>query len=457
MAEFIIYTDQKSLVHLNEQRLNTVWQQNVFTKLLGLQYRIVYKKGSKNSVVDALSRRPHTHEALSALSMATPQWISDITPGYLMDSHASDLMAKLTIDASVVPNFTLQEGLLRFKNRIWVGNNSSLQKQIIQVLHSSPLGGHSGISATLKRVQALFAWPGLHKDVKQFMASCLTCQQAKPERVKYPGLLQPLSVPSSAWQVISMDFVEELPVSHGQNCILVVVDLFSKYSHFIGLKHPFTALSVAKLFMLHVYKLHGLPTAIISDRDRIFTSQLWQELFRLAGVELCISSAYHPQSDGQTEHVNQSMEAFLRCFANAVPTKWFEWLHLAEFCYNSTWHSAINQTPFFMLYGHSPRQLGIDSSSACSVDSLDDWLQQKSAMQSLIQQHLSRAKTRMKLQADQNRTEHSFDVGTWVYLKLQQYVQSSLAPSPHSNSSALFRLWRRLALWLTNCSCHRHP
>jgi transposase InsO family protein len=173
----------------------------------------------------------------------------------------------------------------------------------------------------LKRVQALFAWPGLHKDVKQFMASCLTCQQAKPERVKYPGLLQPLSVPSSAWQVISMDFVEELPVSHGQNCILVVVDLFSKYSHFIGLKHPFTALSVAKLFMLHVYKLHGLPTAIISDRDRIFTSQLWQELFRLAGVELCISSAYHPQSDGQTEHVNQSMEAFLRCFANAVPTK----------------------------------------------------------------------------------------------------------------------------------------
>jgi transposase InsO family protein len=118
--------------------------------------------------------------------------------------------------------------------------------------------------------------------------------------------------------------VEGLPLSNGYNCILVVVDLFSKYSHFVALKHPFTALSVAKLFMKHIYRLHGLPTAIMSDRDRIFTSQLWRELFALAGVELRISFAYHPQSDGQTERVNQCMETFLCCFANAVPTKWFD-------------------------------------------------------------------------------------------------------------------------------------
>lgn len=154
----------------------------------------------------------------------------------------------------------------------------------------------------------------------------------------------------------------------------MVVDLFSKYSQFIALKHPFTALSVAKQFMIHTYKLHGLPSAIVSDRDKIFTSHLWRELFRLAGVELRMSSAYHPQSDGQIERVNQCMETFLRYFANAAPSKWFDWLHLAEYWYNTTWHSALKQSPFYVLYGHTPRQLGIDSASACSVSSLDDWL-----------------------------------------------------------------------------------
>jgi hypothetical protein len=100
--------------------------------------------------------------------------------------------------------------------------------------------------------------------VDQFVRSCPTCQQAKVERVKYPGLLQPLETPTTAWQVISLDFVEGLPPSHGYDCVMVVVDLFSKYGHFIGLKHPFTALSVAKQFMLHVYKLHGLPTAMVT-------------------------------------------------------------------------------------------------------------------------------------------------------------------------------------------------
>ena len=176
----------------------------------------------------------------------------------------------------------------------------------------------------------------MKKLITAFVQSCPTCQQAKPERVKYPWLLQPLATPSAAWHVISLDFVEGLPISHGFNCILVVVDLFSKYSHFVALKHPFSALSVAKIFMQHIYRLHGLPTALVSDHDRIFTSQLWRELFHLAGVDLHLSSAYHPQSDGQTERVNQCMETFLRCFANAAPSKWFDWLHLVEYWYNTT-------------------------------------------------------------------------------------------------------------------------
>lgn len=117
----------------------------------------------------------------------------------------------------------------------------------------------------------------MKQSVKEFVANCSVCSHAKPDRSRYPGLLQPVQIPSSAWQIISMDFVEGLPTSQSFNCILVVVDKFTKYGHFIPLKHPFSALSVAKLFLTHVYKLHGLPQSIISDRDKIFLSHLWQE------------------------------------------------------------------------------------------------------------------------------------------------------------------------------------
>ena len=135
--------------------------------------------------------------------------------------------------------------------------------------------------------------------VQSFVVACVVCQQAKPDRSKLPGLLQPLPVPDSAWSVISMDFIEGFPSSHGYNCILVVVDLFSKYAHFLPLKHPFTARSVAQSFISQVYNLYGMPQAIVSDRDKVFTSHFWRELFQLAGIELRMSTAYHPQMNGQ--------------------------------------------------------------------------------------------------------------------------------------------------------------
>ena len=183
-------------------------------------------------------------------------------------------------------------------------------------LHDSPVGGHSGFPVTYRRIKQLFSWPSMKTIVKQYVSSCSTCQQAKPDRSKYPGLLQPLPIPKQAWEVISMDFVEGLPRSANANTILVVVDTFSKYSHFLPLLHPFSALKVAQLFMDCVYKLHGLPVSIVTDRDRIFTSRLWQERFRLSGTTLKMSTSYHPQTDGQTEHVNQSLETYLRSFAD---------------------------------------------------------------------------------------------------------------------------------------------
>lgn len=261
---------------------------------------------------------------------------------------------------------------------------------MLNALHGSAVGGHSGIPVTYRRVKQLFAWPGLKTSVQEFV-SCQICQQAKSERVKYPGLLEPLPIPKSAWQIISMDFIEGLPRSGGKNSILVVVDKFSKFSHFVPLSHPFTAGVVAKTFMQQVYRLHCMPLSIISDRDRIFTSQLWQELFKLANVQLRMSSAYYPQSDGQTECVNQCVEQFLRCFVHACPSKWVDWIYLAKFWYNASWHSALKMSPFEALYGQKPCHFGIIAAASCNVVDLDAWLQDKQLMQSLIQQQLSRA------------------------------------------------------------------
>lgn len=139
----------------------------------------------------------------------------------------------------------------------------------------------------------------------KFVAECPVCQKNKGENCSYPGYLDPLQLPGMVWTHLSMDFIEGLPKSHGQDVIFVVVDRLSKFAHFIPLSHPFTVQTVAEAFIDNVLKLHGPPLAIVSDRDRIFTSQLWQDIFKGMGTELRYSSAYYPESDGQTENVNQ--------------------------------------------------------------------------------------------------------------------------------------------------------
>lgn len=236
-----------------------------------------------------------------------------------------------------------------------------------------------------------------------------------------------------------MDFIEGLPKSRAVDCILVVVDRFSKYSHFLALAHPFTAAKVAQIFLDNVYKLHGMPDNIVSDRDRIFTSNFWQQLFQLTGTHLCMSSAYHPQSDGQTERVNQCIETYLRCFVHACPRKWSHWLSVAEFWYNTNYHSSVDCSPFEVLYGHAPRYFGVDSAATVEVSDLQQWLQNREIVSRLIQQHLLRAQSRMKKQADQQRTERVFQVGDQVFLKLQPYVQSSVAA--RSNNKLAFKFF----------------
>ncbi|SOV09218.1 uncharacterized protein UDID_18291 [Ustilago sp. UG-2017a] len=167
--------------------------------------------------------------------------------------------------------------------------------------------------------------------------------------------LKSLPVPPHPWSSISMDLIEQLPPSSDFTAILVVVDRLTKMAIFVPTTNELDAPKLAKLFLCHVYSKHGLPTSIVSDRGSEFTSHFWRSLSTLLGIENHFSSAYHPQSDGQTERINQVLEQFLHGYSNHLQTDWSDLLPLAEFSYNNAEHASTQLTPFFANYGYHPR------------------------------------------------------------------------------------------------------
>ena len=265
---------------------------------MGFQYEIQYKSGVENKVADALSRVPGNDFLLMALSTMQSDLMTLIGQTWQQDPNLQQIILKKQQDPSSYPKYQLIDGQLRRKGRLVIGADVELRAKLLRWTHTSPVGGHSGRDATLKRLKQLFFWKGMTKDVHTFIRECLVCQTCKYDHHSPYGLLQPLPVPTEVWVDISMDFIEGLPKSHGKEVIWVVVDRLSKYAHFIALAYPYTAETVAQSFLDNIYKLHGLPQSIVSDRDTIFLSLFWQSLFSILGTDLLLSSAYHSQTNG---------------------------------------------------------------------------------------------------------------------------------------------------------------
>lgn len=353
--------------------------------------------------------------------------LEDIRKEVAEDPTAQDIIQKLRDDPSSMPHYHWDSTDLHYKHRIFLPSSSKQKLILLQEFHSSPTAGHSGFLRTYKRISQVFHWKGMKNEVKKFVEECATCQANKGETVASPGLLQPLPIPEHIWTDISMDFIDGLPPAHGKTTILVVVDRLSKYAHFCPISHPYTAASIAQVFVDNIIKLHGVPRSIVSDRDPIFTSNFWKELFRLQGTQLKMSTAYHPQSDGQTEVVNRCVENYLRCFVGDRPKEWVRWLPWAEWWYNTTYHSSTKITPFEAVYGRPPPAMSNYSNGSSKVHQVNCDLRDRNHVLHVLKNNLQNAQSRMKQQADKHRTERSFEVGDWVYLRLQPYKQASVS------------------------------
>ncbi|CAA7049897.1 unnamed protein product [Microthlaspi erraticum] len=290
----------------------------------------------------------------------------------------------------------------------------------------------------MERIRRDFYWTGWKQTVKDFIANCQVCQKNKWETLQPAGLMQPLTVPTRIWADISMDFVEALPKVSGKTVILVVVDRFSKYAHFIPLSHPYTAVSVAQAFFQDIVRLHGIPETIVSDRDKVFRSLFWRELFRLLGTNLCFTTAYRPQSDGQTEVVNRTLEMYLRCVTGDAPRKWLTWLPWVEYCYNTSFHTSLKTTPFRLVYGRDPPRLLDYTAGSSQLDEVDVALEQRDEFLEMARERLLEAQQRMKAVYDNHHRALEFNKGDLVWLKIQPYRQLTIARKAFTKLSPKF-------------------
>ncbi|GAU13119.1 hypothetical protein TSUD_174190 [Trifolium subterraneum] len=432
---FTVYTDHKSLKHLLQQRISSPDQQCWMAKLLGYQFEVRYKPGLENKAADALSRC-HGDIELKTI-MSYPTWLGSkqLLDEVTKDPYIQKIMSKLVLAPDSKPGFEIRQRVLFYHGRLVLSPSSPSIPMLLTEFHSTPMSGYSGFLRTYRRLAENLYWSGMQKTVRDYVRSCDICQRQKYDATSPGGLLQPLPIPNSIWEDLSLDFITGLPKSKGFEAVMVVVDKLSKYSHFLLLKHPYSAKSIAELFTKEIVRLHGIPLSIISDRDPIFVSHFWRELFKLQGTTLKMSSAYHPETDGQTEVINRCLESYLRCFASDQPRTWSHWLPWAEYWYNTTYHVSIGKTPFEVVYGRQAPKLTRFLSNETKVAAVALELKDRDEALSQLKLHLLRAQQQMKKYADKSRRDINFEVGEWVFLKLR----------PHRQQSVVKRVYQKLA------------
>lgn len=293
--------------------------------------------------------------------------------------------------------------------------------------HDIAIAGYGGIAKTYSNIARSYYWPGMGQDVKHHVQTCDACQRTKKSHLPEIGVLQSMPIPHRPWSSIGMDLLGPIPISkNGNEIILVIVDRHTKMAHFIPTTRKYTSKIIANLFIKYVFRYHGLPDSIVSDRDPKFTSHFWSALQKELGVHLLMSTADHPQTDGQSEATVKIIQKMLKPFT-IQGTDWEELLPSLEFTYNNTVQSSTKQTPFFLNYGRHPTGASrVDNSNVPSAEHFVDYLLR---LQEAARDAIQDAQLVQERYANRHRTiAPRFKVGDWVLLKRKKDDIDKLGP-----------------------------
>lgn len=465
-SKFTVRTDHKSLQFFKTQPQLSGRQSRWKDVISNFDFDIEYVDGKSNVVADGLSRRldHQSSSQLLCLSIfaATSDSVTDssrvassfspvpsrihsgsrlsATSSLLVDIHTSHgndpeyvrLLKKR--HASTDPIKVVRSYLYYGDGRLYIPNDEALKTKILQECHDSPLAGHLGTDKTLEQVKRRFYWPGMDKDIEAYVISCDACQRNKPSQRATMGLMQPLPIPDRPWQQVSMDLITQLPRSRaGNDAIVVFVDKLTKMVHYVATTTTVTAPQLADLFMREVVRLHGVPESILSDRDPRFTANFWRAFWTQLGTKLVMSTAYHPQTDGQTERANRTLEEQLRSYINDRQTDWDQHLSTLELAFNNSKHASTGYTPFSLNSGREI-SLPIDQAIRAARDSLSqeasNRIQRLAEDLSQAKKNIEKAQQRQTQYADEHRRHVLFAVGDQVLISTEHLKMKSAVGSP---------------------------
>ena len=401
-----VFTDHNNLQYFTTTKQLSRRQARWSERFASFDFVINYRPGRLGAKPDAITRRPDVYpkktfqDATNALNNKilippeqlravvainehkTLRTIINSTKNAGLDEEGKSYQEQLKQENSP---FTQEGQLILRDGRIYIPDIENLRFKVIQSYHDHKLRGHPGVRKTRELIMRDMFWKGITKDIEHYVKACPICRRAKAVRAKPYGFLKQSSIPDRKWSHLTMDHIEQLPPSGGYDSILVIVDRMTKQAIFIPCYTSDKAIDLARHFIQHVFSKHGVPFSITSDRGKLFVSEVWTEICKMLDIKSALSTAYHPETDGQTERVNQILEQYLRCYINYLQDDWSELLPLAEFAYNNTPQDSIGMTPFFANKGYHP-VLNVDVAkvqgsklleTAQDWDSLNQYLKEK--------------------------------------------------------------------------------
>lgn len=419
-SHFTVYTDHHPLRYLHSQPSLSKRQARWLDTLAEHDFEVRYIPGPSNRVADALSRQLHAISSIVNTDLSTR-----IITAYAQDPTVTTMIKALQSDSPPADlQLTLSDtGLLYDTSagapRVYIPDDPEIKALLLHEAHDA--SGHFGIDKTLETLARNYYWPHLRASVNHYVRSCDACQRNKTVNAKPSGPLQPLPIPPTRWHTVTLDLITGLPKTKtGYDAIVVFVDKLTKLTHYAPTKKTVDAPGLAAIFLDTVYKHHGLPEVLISDRDSKFTGKFWQSLFKMCGTKLSMSTAYHPQTDGQTERANRTLVEALRSFVNTKHDDWDKHLPAIEFAYNNSVNPSTGHTPFYLNYGYHPATPAAISASRplapTSNPVADAFIADLRTATHEAQRALLKAQEEQKRYADRHRRHTDFQVGDQVML-----------------------------------------